>query len=174
MDYNTLSTFLIIIFVVGILFFVAFIGITAIVIGFVVALFVSFLPDTTIDTEDENYSVEQLVNLNKNFQDSNRIINSEEDAKKYKILSKEAASDDIINEYVTFNYKGKVLYTIIDKNKSLLCFKTLSKLGEIYNLKTVDIKINNESISKVTRSQSNIEYACDQDETIIENRLTKE
>jgi len=111
--------------------------------------------------------------MSKNFQDSGRLINLKAEAEKYKILSEAISSNDMINEYVSFDYEGQTLYTKIENNDSLLCFKTVSDLGEIYKDKAINIKINGEPLNKVTRSQSNIEYACDQDETIIENGFEK-
>lgn len=173
MDHNTLAGMVLFIFIIGVVFTVAFVGISVIMVGFIMTLLFSCSPDKGFNTEQENYSVEQLVKMNKNFQDSGRLINSKEEAEKYKISSKTIYSNDMINEYVSFDYKGKKLYTKIENNDSLLCFKTVSELGEAYKDKVVNIQVNNEKLEKVIRSQSNIEYACGQDETIIENGFEK-
>lgn len=116
----------------------------------------------------QDKSINTLVMINENFQNSGRIVHSQKEAEKYKIIPEGIFSDPLIEKNVSFDFHGNVLFTRIKKNDSFLCYNTIVGLANIHKTGSM---VNGKDIHEVTRSSSNIEYACDQAETIIENHI---
>lgn len=118
-------------------------------------------------------SVDSIIEVNQNFRDSGRIISSYEAALKYKIISDQSLNNRFMKKYVHFFFSENSMDTLIDKNDYQVCQQVISGLGKLYkNSDPTDILINGIALKETIRSQSNIDYACYQNDSVsIKNIL---
>lgn len=118
-------------------------------------------------------SVDSIIEVNKNFRDSGRIIPSYEAALKYKIISDQSLNNRFMKKYVHFFFSENSMDILIDKNDENVCQKVITQLAKEYkDNNSNDILINGIPLKETVRSQSNIDYACSENDSVsIKNIL---
>lgn len=118
-------------------------------------------------------SVDSIIVVNQNFRDSGRIIPSYEAALKYKIIPDQSLKNPFIKKHVRFFFSENSMDTLIDKNDDEVCQKVITRLAKIYkDNDPTDILINGVTLKETINSQSNIDYACSENDSVsIKNIL---
>lgn len=121
---------------------------------------------------DRQEAVYQLVTINKNFHDSERKISSYDEAVNYKIISDSALKNNFIKENVKFDFSNDAMTMSVQKDEFQICQQVVNKLGTLSKSGNLVIMVNGKPIKDVINSESNIDYACSQnDSTLIKNEL---
>lgn len=119
-------------------------------------------------------SPDSIIEVNKNFRDSGHVIPSYETALKYKIISDQSLENLFIKKHVRFFFSENSMNTLIDKNDYQVCQQVINRLAKLYkDNNPTDILINGVMLKETIRSQSNIDYACSQNDSVSIQNIIK-
>lgn len=149
-----------------------FVEATLAIIG---ACVIVYLSESSLYMKKGAYeSTDSIIEVNKNFRDSGRIIPSYEAALKYKIISDQSLNNRFMKKYVHFYFSENSMDTLIDKNDENVCQKVITRLAKEYkDNDPTDILINGIPLKETVRSQSNIDYACSQNDSVSIKNILK-
>jgi len=133
--------------------------ITSIVIAYTTF---SFLNEDKMTKE----KIETILNINEDFLNSGKTVNSLSEAKMFKIISDEQISET--KNISSFSFRGKSLTIYIKEKNYEECISIIPKLYKNLSSHTeATININSISLSEATKSNANLSYECSKKQITI-------
>lgn len=110
--------------------------------------------------------IETILNINEDFLNSGKTVNSLSDAKMFKIISDEQISET--KNISSFSFQGKSLTIYIKEKNYEECISIIPELYKNLSSHTeATININGISLSEATRSNANLSYECSKKQITI-------